>query len=78
MTDLPCVIHHWKTKNLLFPTVHCNVKLVKPFGNYALLNTRSTAKNLHSRRDHNLSAWNIVALHSAVNISDSPKSMLVF
>ena len=34
-----------------------NFDLVKPFGKYGLLNTRSTAKNLHelhSRRDHNL------------------------
>ena len=36
----------------------CNINLVKPFGNYALLNTRSTAKNLRSRREHTLSAWN--------------------
>ena len=55
-----CVIHHWKAKNLLFPTMCCNINLVKPFVNYALLNTLSTAKNLHStcRRDHNLSPWN--------------------
>ena len=41
-----CMIHHWKAKNLLFP-----MDMVKPFGNYALLNTRSTAKNLCSRGD---------------------------
>ena len=52
------MIHHWKAKNLLFPTMCCNKNLVKPFRNYPLLNTRSTAKNLHSRHDHNLSAWN--------------------
>ena len=54
-------MHHWKAKNLLFPTMCCNKNLVKPLRNYALLNTRSTAKNpvnLPSRRDHNLSAWN--------------------
>ena len=53
-----CMIHHWNAKNLLFLTVCCNINLVKAFGNYALLNTGSTAKNLRSRRDHNLSAWN--------------------
>ena len=52
------MIHHWKAKNLLFPTMCCNINLAKPVGNYALLNTRKTAKNLRSRRDHNLSAWN--------------------
>ena len=36
----------------------CNINLVKPFGNYALLNTGSTAKNLRSRHDQNLSVWN--------------------
>ena len=48
-----CMIHHWKAKNLL-----CNINLVKLFGIYALLNTGSAAKNLRSRCDHNLSAWN--------------------
>ena len=52
------MIHDWKAKNLLFPMMCHNVNLDKSFGNYELLNTRSTAKNLHSRRDHNLSAWN--------------------
>ena len=52
------MIHRWKAKNLLFPTMCCNINLVKPFGNNALLNTRSTAENLRSRRDHNLSAQN--------------------
>ena len=52
------MIHHWKAKNLLFPTICCNINLVKAFGNYALLNTRSTAKSLYSRRDHNLNVWN--------------------
>ena len=52
-----CMIHHWKAKNLLFSTMCGNINLVKPFGNYALLNTGSTAKNLRSRHDHNLSAW---------------------
>ena len=51
-----CMIHHWKAKTILFPTMCCNINLVKPFVNYELLNTRSTAKNLGSRRDHNLSA----------------------
>ena len=36
--------------------ISCN--LIKPFGNYVPLNTRSTAKNLCSRCDHNLTAWN--------------------
>ena len=49
---------HWKAKNLLFPTMCCSINLVKQFGNYAMLNTRSTVKNLCSRRDHNFSAWN--------------------
>ena len=40
-----CVIHHWKAKNL-FSTMCCNINLVKPVGNYALLNTGSTAKNM--------------------------------
>ena len=53
-----CMKHHWKAKNLLFPTMCCNINLAKPFVNYALLSTRSTAKNLPSIRDHNLSAWN--------------------
>ena len=53
------MIHRWKAKNLLFPTMCCNINLVKSFRNYMLLNTRSTAKNLRStRRDHNLSVWN--------------------
>ena len=39
-----CMIHHWKAKNLLVPTTCCNINLVKPFGNYALLNTRSATK----------------------------------
>ena len=52
------MIHHWKAKNLLFPTMCCNINLVKPFGDYALVSTGSTAKNLHGRRDHNLNAWN--------------------
>ena len=56
--DRFCLIHHWKAKNLLFSTVCCNINLVKPFGNYGLLNTGSTAKNLRCRRDHSLSAWN--------------------
>ena len=47
-----CVIQHRKAKNLLFPTRCCNINLVKPFRNLMLLNTRSTAKNLHSRHDH--------------------------
>ena len=51
------MIHHWKAKNPLF-LMCCNINLVKPFGNYVLLNTGSTAKNLCSRHDHNLSAWN--------------------
>ena len=41
-----CMIHHWKGKNFLFPTMCCNINLVKPFGNCTLLNTGSTAKNL--------------------------------
>ena len=41
-----CMMHRWKAKNLLFPMVCCNINLIKPFWNYALLNTRSTAKNL--------------------------------
>ena len=49
-----CIINHCKAKNLLFPTMCCVINSVKPFWNYALLNTRSTAKNLCSRRDHNL------------------------
>ena len=53
-----CMIHHLKAKTLLFPMMCCNLNLVKPFGKYVLLNTRSTAKNLHSRRDHNLSVLN--------------------
>ena len=43
-----------RAKNLLFPTMCCNVNLVKPFGDYALASSGSTAKNLHARRDHNL------------------------
>ena len=35
---------------MLFPTMCCNINLVKPFGNYAQLNTRSTAKNLNELR----------------------------
>ena len=53
-----CIIQAWKAKNLPFPTICRILSLVKPFGNYALLNTRSTAKNLHSKRDLNFSAWN--------------------
>ena len=53
-----CMIHQWKAKTLLFPMMCCNVNLVQPFGYYALLNTGSTAENLRSRHDHNLSAWN--------------------
>ena len=43
-----CMIHHWKAKNPLFSTMCCNINLVKPFWNYAVLNTGSTAKNLRS------------------------------
>ena len=43
------MIHRWKAKNLLFPTMCCNINLVKSFRNYMLLNTRSTAKNLRSQ-----------------------------
>ena len=52
------MIHHWKAKNPLFLMMCCNINLVKPFGNYVLLNTGSTAKNLCSRHDYNLSGWN--------------------
>ena len=37
-----CMIHDSKAKNLLLPTRCCNINLVKPFGYYALLNTRNT------------------------------------
>ena len=53
-----CDIHQLKAKHLLSMMTCCNINLVKPSRNYALLNTRSTAKNLRSRYDHNLGAWN--------------------
>ena len=45
---------HWKAKNLLFATMCCNINLLKPFGNYALLNTRNTAKNLIELRSRHV------------------------
>ena len=55
-----CVIHRWKAKNLLFPAMCYNINLVKPFRNYALLNTRSTAKNLNELLGRHLS---IILVH---------------
>ena len=55
MTDLLVL---YIVENLLFPTMCCNINLLKLIGNYALFNTRSTAKNPRGSRDHNLSAWN--------------------
>ena len=68
------MIHHWKAKNLLFPTMCFNINLVKPFGNYELLNTRSTAKNLRSRRDNNLSARNQYLRPSCMSYSIESQS----
>ena len=74
------MIHHWKAKNLLFPTVCINrpINLVKLFGNYALLNTRSTAKNLRSRCDHNLSAWNQYYRPSCMSYSIESQSYITY
>ena len=62
------------SKCLNSQTVLCLSLLISITDHNMLLNTRSTAKNLCNRRDHNLSAWNQYFRQSCMSYSIESQS----